>query len=461
MNTTMTMERRTSKEIPVERGLPLLGNLLPLSRDVLGFFTRMVHKHDELVAIKVIGGTFYLVTHPDLLEEVLVTKNQKFQKSKGLKEFSRPVFGNGLLSSDGDFWLRQRRLAQPAFHRQRIAAYGETMVAFTDRLVNTWRDGEIRDIHEDMMNVTLEIVAKLLFNQEANEEVRQIGWALDAIMERFANNDIVTMIEGMIGRELPTATSRRYRQAVTKLDEIVSSVIRERRASNEDTGDLLGMFLAARDENTPDDPTSGMSDQQLLDECKTMFLAGHETTALTLSWTLWLLDQYPQAAQKLRQELATVLTGRTPTLADLPALPYTNHVIHESMRLMPPAWSIDREAIEDVEIGGYLIPKGAQVGMVQYGTHRDPRWYENPDVFSPERWENDLLKRIPKYAYFPFGGGPRLCIGQQFAMMEAQLMLATIAQKFSFTLLPGHKVEPQPSITMRPRYGMKMKLQRI
>lgn len=275
-------------------------------------------------------------------------------------------------------------------------------------------------------------------------------------MARFATSGLINVAEAILGRELPIASNKRYHQAVSRLDEIVRTVIEERRANHEDKGDLIGMFLAARDEDG-----SGMSDQQLLDECKTMFLAGHETTALTLSWTWWLLDANPQAKQKLQQELRQVLNGRSPTLADLPNLPYTGYIIAESMRLMPPAWTIEREALEDVEIGGYLIPKGAQVGMTQYGVHRDPRWYANPNQFLPERWANDLLKRLPKYAYFPFGGGPRICIGQQFALMEAQLMLATLAQKFDFELIPGQRIEPQPSITMRPKYGLKMRIKQL
>ena len=454
--TTMIVERPAQKQPPLLRGLPIIGNLLPLSRDILGFIQQAVRNHEDLVEVKVMGSSFYIVTHPALAEEVLVTKNQQFIKDKGLKVYAKPVFGNGLLSSDGDFWRRQRRLAQPAFHRQRIAAYGEVMTGFTERALVGWHDGEVRNIHEDMMHLTLEVVAKTLFDQADNAEVAEIGRALDAIMDRFDNNSLISMIENVIHREVPTPAQRRYRKAVQRMDEIVSRVIAERRTQNEDKGDLLGMFLAARD-----DDGNGMSDQQLLDECKTMFLAGHETTALALSWTLWLLDCNPATKAKLQAELTQVLNGRTPTLADLPNLPYTERVILESMRLYPPAWTVQREASSAVTIGGYRIPQGSDVLVSQYGIHRDPRWYPDPDRFDPDRWENDLLKRLPKYAYFPFGGGPRLCIGQQFAQMEAALMLATILQRFALTLVPGQKIVPQPSITMRPRYGLKMKVKQI
>ncbi|MCE7982242.1 MAG: cytochrome P450 [Caldilinea sp. CFX5] len=454
--TTMTLERPAQKQPPLLRGLPIIGNLIPLSHDILGFVQQAVREHEDLVEVKLMGASFYIATHPAVIEEVLVTKNHHFIKDKGLREFAKPVFGRGLLTSDGDFWLRQRRLAQPAFHRQRIAAYGEVMTNFTERTLAHWRDGEVHDIHEAMMKLTLEVVAKTLFDQEDNAEVADIGLALDAIMARFDNNSYLSMIENVVQRPLPTPTQRRYKQAVRRLDAIVSGVSAQRRAQNEDKGDLLGMFLAARDEDG-----NGMSDQQLLDECKTMFLAGHETTALTLSWTLWLLDRHPAVKAKLQTELAQVLAGRTPTLADLPKLPYTERVILESMRLYPPAWTIQREATSDVVIGGYMIPKGSDVLISQYGVQRDPRWYPDPERFDPDRWENDLLKQLPKYAYFPFGGGPRLCIGQQFAQMEAALMLATIVQRFDLTLVRGQKIVPQPSITMRPRYGLKMRVKRL
>jgi len=457
--TTLLMNPLQPKTIPINRGLPLLGNLLPLSSDILGFVVRSLLDYPEIVQVKLAGADFYLVNHPDLVEEVLATKNRAFIKDKGLKEFARPVFGNGLLSSDGDFWLRQRRLAQPAFHRQRIAAYGETMIAFTERAMTGWRDGEVRDLHEEMMHLTLEVVAKTLFDKEATAElgelaeINAIGAALDTIMARFDNNGLITLLENALNRPLPTPLHFRTQTAVQRLGAIVDGVIAERRTTGVDKGDLLGMFLAACDE-----AGNGMSDQQLRDECKTMFLAGHETTALTLSWTWWQLLRHPEVKTNLQAEVATVLGGRLPTLADLPQLRYTEQVIQESMRLMPPAWMIQREALTDVEIGGYMLPQGAQVGLSQYAIHRDPRWYPEPERFHPERWADDLLKRIPKYAYFPFGGGPRLCIGQQFAMMEAVLMLAAMAQRFDFDLLPNQRIVPQPSITMRPKYGLKVRV---
>jgi cytochrome P450 len=466
MTTLLAPERVTTPEspltpltpIPVKPGLPLLGDLFSFTSDPLGFLQRTPTSYPDLVAIKMLGSLFYQVNHPDLIEQVLVTQNQHFIKDKGLKVAGRPVFGDGLLSSDGDFWLRQRRMAQPAFHRQRIAAYADYMTAYAAETLAGWRDGEERDLYHDMMHLTLRIVAKTLFDVEANAEVDEIGDCLDAIMWRFDNQSVRAMLEQATGWSVPTPGLKRYHRSVQRLDEIVDNVIAQRRRSHEDKGDLLGMLLAARD-----DDGNGMSDAQLRDECKTMFLAGHETTALTLSWTWWLLWQNPDAAAKLRAELDTVLQGRVPTLADVPQLPYTDRVIRESMRLMPPAWTIVREAIADVELVNesgvrYPLPKGHDVVISQYAVHRDGRWYPNPDRFDPDRWTPEFTKSLPKYAYFPFGGGPRLCIGQQFAMMEAILILAMIAQRYELELVPGQRIEPQPSITMRPKYGMKMRV---
>jgi cytochrome P450 len=449
---------------PINAGLPVIGTLIPMSKDPLGFVVNNSRRYPELVDFKIMGATITQATHPDVIEQVLVTHAAKFHKDKGLKVYSKPVFGNGLLSSDGDFWLRQRRMAQPAFHRQRVNAYAETMTAFTERALANWKEGETRDIHADMMQLTLEVVARTLFSAQANDEVIGIGASLDIIMERFSSQGLVAMVEQATGKIIDRNLHNRYTAAVARLDAIVDGVITARRnqptplPSQGEWSDLLSMFLEARD-----DDGNGMTDEQLRDECKTMFLAGHETTALTLSWTWWLLSLNPHAKTKLRDELKRALNGRAPTLADLPQLTFTEQVIKESMRLMPPAWGIQREAIDVVEIIGpsgahYVLPKGRDVLLSQYATHRDPRWFTDPDAFVPERWTPEFVKGLPKYAYFPFGGGPRLCIGQQFAMMEAMLMVATIAQKFDLELVPNQRIVPQPSITMRPKYGLKMQV---
>lgn len=445
--------RTSERAAPVATGLPLIGNLLAVSSDPLKFVVDNARAHPAMSFVKVMGGGIYHVADAELIEAVLVTHNTRFIKDKQLKISGRRVFGDGLLSSDGDFWLRQRRLAQPAFHRQRIAAYADSTVASTQAALRTWQPGDVRDSHADMMHLTLDVVARTLFSATAPDALAEIGMCLDAIMDRFNSRGLSALLENLTGRVFDKRLAARYAWATERLDQIVDAIIAERRRDGRDYGDLLSMFIDARDEDG-----TGMSNQQLRDECKTMFLAGHETTALSLSWTFWLLSRHPEAKRALRDELARVLNGRAPTMADLPALTYTEQVVKESMRLMPPAWAIQREAIEDVELGGYLIPKGQDVLISQYATHRDARYFAHPERFQPERWTPEFARSLPKFAYFPFGGGPRLCIGMQFAMMEAVLMLATIYQRFDLELVSGQRIEPQPSITMRPKYGLKMRV---
>jgi cytochrome P450 len=405
----------------------------------------LVRDYGDIVTMRYYNFRVYFVSHPDFIEQVLVTHNRKFMKGRILRK-NRRLFGDGLLTSEGDFWLRQRRLAQPAFHRGRVGSYADTMVRYADRLVAEWKDGDERDIHAEMMRLTLQIVAKTLFDADVDREARQVGHALEAIME--LNSDFRKLM--LTPNWLPTPRNIRAAIATRRLDKIIFRFIEERRTSGKDTGDLLSMLLAARDEDG-----SRMTDQQLRDEAITIFLAGHETTANALSWTWMLLSQNPAVEAKLHAELDSILAGRTPSLDDLPKLPYTGHVITESMRLYPPAWGMARVAIEDVEIGGYPIPKGCGVSLAQWVVHRDARWFEAPEEFRPERWEADLLKRLPRFAYFPFGGGPRQCIGNNFAVMEAGLLLAAIAQRFRIRLVAGHPVVPMPSITLRPRYGIR------
>jgi len=425
------------------------GSFKTYSRDPLAFLTAITSEYGDIVTMRFYKFRVFYVSHPDYIEEVLVNQARKFIKGRILRA-NKGLFGNGLLTSEGDFWLRQRRLAQPAFHRARIAAYGETMVRFTERLIAGWRDGETRDIHAEMMRLTLQIVAKTLFDADVDGEAQQVGHALEAIMD--FNSDFRRLI--LTPSWLPTLRNIRAALAIRRLDKIIYRIIDQRHAAGGDAGDLLSMLLHARD-----DDGSRMTNRQLRDEVITLFLAGHETTALALSWTWWLLAQNPQAEAKLHAELDAVLAGRSPTLEDLPKLRYTEHVISESMRLYPPAWGMARLAIEDAQIGGYRIPKGSGVSLSQWVVHRDPRWYEAPEEFRPERWEGDLLKRLPRFAYFPFGGGPRQCIGNSFAMMEAELLLAAIAQKFRLRLVPDQKVEPVASITLRPRHGIRMTLE--
>ena len=418
-------------------------------RDPLAFFTHCAKTYGDITGMRYFNFRVFFINHPDYIEDVLVNNARKFHKGRVLQA-NKGVFGEGLLTSEGSFWLRQRRLAQPAFHRARIATYAETMVQYTQRLLESWHDGEERDIHEEMMRVTLQIVGKTLFDADVTKDAREVGQSLELLMELSADFGKAIMIPEWV----PTLHNLRKSRAIRKLDKIIYRIIEDRRKSERDTGDLLSMLLAARD-----DDGSRMTDKQLRDESITLFLAGHETTANALSWTWWLLAQNPEAENKLHAELDTLLAGRAPTLDDVPKLKYSEQVLTESLRLYPPAWGTARIAMEDHEIGRYHIPKGAGVSLTQWTMHRDPRWFTDPEVFRPERWEDGLAKRLPRFAYFPFGGGPRQFIGNTFALMEATLVLATIAQKFRFHLVAGHPVVPLPSITLRPRHGIRVFLE--
>jgi cytochrome P450 len=425
------------------------GTFKEYSRDPLGYLQKLSTEYGDIVTMRYYNLRFYLVNHPDFIEEVLVTHNRKFIKGRVLRANKR-LFGNGLLTSEGDFWLRQRRLAQPAFHRGRVTSYADTMVRYTERLIAGWKSGEECNVHAEMMRLTLQIVAKTLFDADVEGDAARVGIALEAIME--LNSDFRKLM--LTPSWLPIPRNIRAAAATRRLDQIIFRFIAQRRANPVDKGDLLSMLLAAQD----DDGTQ-MTDQQLRDEVITIFLAGHETTANALSWTWLLLSQNPVAEAKLHTELDAVLGGRSPRLDDLPNLRYVGHVITESMRLYPPAWGMARLAIEDVEIGGYPIPKGCGVSLAQWIVHRDPRWFDAPNEFQPERWEGDLMKRLPRFAYFPFGGGPRQCIGSNFALMEATLLLAAIAQKFRVRVVPHQEIVPMPTITLRPRNGIRAVLE--
>jgi cytochrome P450 len=429
----------------------IVGRFPLLGSDPLAVFTGWAHEFGDMFYYRAGWIHVYFLNHPDLIESVLISQSQNFAKDKVIQN-SRWFLGQGLLTSEGSEWRRQRRLCQPAFHRERLSSYGQTMGAYSEEMMTTWPDGEVRDIHQEMMQLTMRIVAKVLFSVEVSEDAQNIAAALNLLMRHTSG---LRMIMPPPLRHIPLPALVRVKRAVHELDGIVNRIIRRRRASGEDTGDLLSMLMSARDEDG-----SAMTDRQLRDEIMTFLLAGHETTAVSLSWTWYLLSQHPEASQKLRQELNEVLQGRSPQLEDLPHLPYTDKVIKESMRLYPPAWSLARTTVKATEIGGYRIPVGANVVMSPWIMHRDRRFFENPEQFDPDRWSGQTAQQLPRFAYFPFGGGSRLCIGASFAMMETNILLATIAQRFQLHLIPGHPVTPQPGITLRPRHGIRMKMTR-
>ena len=433
---------------PGPKGHFLVGSLPEFRRDLLGFVTACARDYGDVVPVRVARRRLVLLSHPDLIEEVLTARARDTTKTVIL-QMLRPLMGDGLLLSEGDLWLRQRRLMQPAFHRQRIATYGEVMAGYADRAMADWKDGEIRDVHADMMAITQAIVAKTLFDADVSDDAHDVGHARHVLMEDFARRRArLLSLPGFI----PTPARRRTRRAIERLDRIVYGIIAARRASGEDRGDLLSTLLHAQDA----DDGSRMTDRQVRDEVMTLFLAGHETTAVALSWTWYLLAQHPVVEARLASELESVLGGRLPTVADLPRLRYTDMVVTESMRLYPPAYMVARRVATPCDVGGYRIEPETMLLMSQWVVQRDARWFEDPGAFHPERWETDLAKRLPRYAYFPFGGGPRLCIGNTFATMEATLLLAAIAQRFRFTLAPGASVAPMLSVTLRPADGIRM-----
>jgi cytochrome P450 len=439
---------------PVSPGPPgppgrfLSGHLADFRRDRLNFFADCAKKYGDVVLIWLGRRRVYLVNHPDAIEEILVTHSRDFIKHFALR-LNPVVLGNGLLCSEGDFWLRQRRLIQPAFQRSRIAAYADDMTSAAEKVLGGWTTGETRDVAADMMRLTLMIAAKTLFGAEIDKEARDVGQALEVLLERFRARFASLF---WLPAWIPTPGKIRFDRAVRRLDDIIYGFIRQRRASGEEKGDLLSILLHARDE----DDGGQMTDKQLRDEAMTLFLAGHETTALTLSWAWYLLATNPRVQEPLTAEVDAVLGGRrTPTVDDLPRLRYTEQVVQESMRVLPPVYTVGREALRDCEIGGYHVPAGTTLLMSQWIVHHDERFFEHPWDFLPERWAEEKIKSLPRFAYFPFGGGPRLCIGNTFAMMEAVLILATIAQRFRFTVAPNQTVEPWPTFTLRPRNGIK------
>ncbi len=428
------------------KGTWIGGNLAEFRKGRLDCLVRYAREYGDMVKLRFFNRRIYLVNHPDLIEEVLVTQSKHFIKHFALR-LNPVVLGKGLLTSEGDFWLRQRRLSQPLFLKNRLAGYAPAMVTATQRLLAEWKAGEARDIHDEMMRLTLAIAAKTLFNTEVNSDAHAVSHAMAVMQNNFLErfNSLYP-----VPLWIPSPGNLRARRATRQLDEVLFRIIRERRAENVDKGDLLSVLLHARDE----DDGRGMDDRQVRDEAMTLFLAGHETTALVLSWAWYLMARHPEAEQRLWAELDELLAGRTPTVDDWPKLKFTEMIALESMRLYPPAYLIGREATVDCAIGGYAVPRGMTLLMPQWVVQRDPRFYDEPERFRPERWGEERMKSLPKFAYFPFGGGPRVCIGQQFAMMELVLILATLAQKFRFRMQPGATVTPLPTFTLRPVPGI-------
>lgn len=434
---------------PGPKGRFLLGSLVEVSRDWLGFYQRCAEEYGDVVRVRLAHVPVYLLVHPRDIETVLVTNAGNFTKSADYRALAR-VLGRGLLTSEGEFWQRQRGLIQPAFHRQNILAYATVMTGAAARMLESWKDKGERNLHEEMMRVTLEIVARCLYGAEVSGAAERVGKAMEVVTERFVTNASAAVLFPF---DIPVFFAGREWRAIRELNRIIGSIIQERRSSHQPSDDLLDMLLRARDADG-----KPMSDAQVRDEVMTLFLAGHETTAIALSWACYLIAQNPQIEATLVEELRTVLGDRVPTPEDLPRLRYTEMVLKETLRLYPAVWGIGRRAVAPCELGGYRVPAGSNIFILQWRTQRDSRFFPDPERFDPERWREDPVRsgKIPRFAYFPFGGGPRVCVGASFAMMEATLLLAMIQQKFHLELVPGHPVEVFASVTLRPRHGIEV-----
>src|SRR5215207_7801121 len=450
MTDLMTARDHTVTHPPgPRRRLPAL-NALSLGRNPLTFLRKLRDDYGDIARVPLGTETVYLFSHPDLVRDVLVTNHRNFHKGRGL-ERAKMLLGEGLLTSEGEFHLRQRRLAQPAFHRQRVAAYGATMATYAASRRDRWRAGATIDAHQEMMALTLAIVGKTLFDADVEHEAGEIGEVLATTFESFNFGFFLPF--GELLERLPLPATLRFRKARARLDATIYRLIDERRRTGGDRGDLLSMLLLAQD---TEGDGGGMTDLQLRDEAMTLFLAGHEATANAMTWTWYLLSQHPDVEARVHAEIDTALGVRLPAADDLPLLPYTRMVLAESMRLYPPAWIVGRRALGPFEANGYTIPARSIVLLSQYTMHRDARWFPDPERFDPERFTPERQAERPKFTYFPFGGGPRVCIGEQFAWMEGIILLATIAQRWRLRLVPGHPVALQPIITLRPKHGMRM-----
>ncbi|WP_049921335.1 cytochrome P450 [Halopiger djelfimassiliensis] len=426
-------------------GLPLVGNQLAFLRDPYGFMTSTAHEYGDIAYWEDPGGPVYQLNHPDYIEQVLVQNNQNYVKGDRFQNVLGPITGEGILNSEGAVWRRNRHRIQPAFHPDRIQAYASMMTDATEHALEEWIDGETRLVHEDMMELTLKIVARALFGTDIDEDVDTIGSALERFMEASES-----LPQYVLPPSVPTPARLRIRRARADLDEVVYRLIEKRRADPTDH-DVISMLLEAADEDGTD-----VSTEQLRDEVVTLLLAGHETTALSLSLTAYLLSKNPAVETRLVAELEDVLDGRSPTMDDLGDLSYTERVVKESMRLYPPVPGIVREPVKPDVIGGYRIEPGATIRIHQWVVHRDPRWYDDPLAFRPERWTDEMEANLPKLAYFPFAAGPRRCIGDRFAMLEARLILATIYQRYHLELVPGTDLDLMATVTARPRDEIPM-----
>jgi cytochrome P450 len=426
------------------------GHFRTFRKDPIAFLSNLSTKGD-VTTFKMGSQRVLLINHPDLLRDLLTTNQQKFIKGIGLQRM-QVFLGQGLLTNEGASHLRQRRMIQPAFHRERINEYAESMIACAGNISDEWRDGDERDMDKEMMRLTLEVVGKVLFNADVRNDAENVGRAMEDLVGLF---NLLLMPFGPLLLKLPVPPAFKFKRAKSTLDDVIYSIISERRASGEERGDFLSMLLAAQDE----EDGSGMSDREIRDECMTIFLAGHETTANALTWTWYLLSQNPDAERRFHEEVDRVLGSGPLTPGHFSELKFTEALLAESMRLFPPAWIMGRSAVEPHEFNGYQVVPGDLILTSQYLLHRDSRFWRQPDEFNPDRWTDQSIKEAgQKFTYFPFSRGIRSCIGEGFAWMEGVLLLAGLGRNWKFRLDPAQKVDTEPLITLRPKYGMRMRI---
>ena len=438
--------------------LPIVGQSFRYITNIVGLLQEAAG-YGDLVTLSVKPALVYLVKHPDLIQDLFVTNHQSVGRGR-LTETFKYLMGDGLVTADGPLHLRQRRLMQPQFHHRRIAAYAEVMTDFTQRHQQGWQEGARVDLTREMGDLTLHIVVKTLFGLELTNTVQRIGGAFEVSNDYIsARGNQPSSFRNLMHR-LPMPLTRRFKSGLSFLDQTVYGLIEQRRESALDGSDLLSLLLNVRDEETNDPDAAVMTDQQLRDEVITLFAAGHETTAVALVWTWYLLATHPEIQARFHAELDEVLGGRTPTPEDLPNLTFTGQILTESMRLYPPIWSTGRMTFQPITLGGWEIPAGAALTAPQLINQRDPRWFDDPLEFIPDRWTPEFRENLHRFAYYPFGGGPRLCIGEGFAWMEAMLILATLGQRWQMRHDPRHEIVLVPLVSLRPKGGMPMFLER-
>lgn len=428
-------------------------NLVRFQKDTLGFLTNIAKEYGDIAYFRMVAFHFYLLSDPEVIYEVFVNQGKKLEKWQRQTITWSDAVGHSTLTMEGNIWRQHRRLLNPAFHRQTINRYFDIIVRHTDRLLNRWQGGEIYEMMFEMMRTTMGIIASIIFSvDDIENEASDLNRALTDVFEVLTAR--TTAFQQLPGW-LPTRDNLRIRNATKTIEAFILPLISKRRSEGLDYGDVLSDLIFAKDEETGE----GLTDREICNELKTLFGAGHETTALMLMWTMYLLALYPAVQEKIQEEVDRVLGKRSPVIEDLKALTYTDMVLNESMRLFPPAWSLMvRQAKDEVEVNGYSIPKDSLFLIPMWVVHRNPQVFENPLIFRPERFSEDSKKSYPKYAYFPFGGGPHICLGSQLAMFEGQIILPMMVQKFAFKDIPRPEIDLQALLTLRPRGGLRLQI---